>query len=103
MKLLIILLASQSLLANTIKITSWFELNRSNDDDLSAEVCFKLTPKPTTPVLAEIIVDKGFRSQGVYTTWVGKRGIACKVVSEQRGRVQVEVETYLPTKLTKTK
>jgi hypothetical protein len=86
---------SSNILANSLEITSWYRLNSGSDNDLSAEVCFKLDPKPTTPILAEIVIDKGTRVQGVYTTWVGKRGAACKVVSTQRGKVEVEVENYL--------
>ena len=98
MKTIALFLVSTALLANSISITSWYELNRGNPNDMAAEVCFRLSPAPTTPILAEIIVDKGSRTEGVYTTWVGKRGKACKVVSQQRGRVQVEVENYSAAK-----
>lgn len=92
--LLIFTITFNAFAMNTLTITSWFKLNRDNNNDMAAEVCFKLKPAPQQPVLAEIIIDKGTRAQGTYTTWVSKKGIVCKVVSTQRGQVHVEVENY---------
>lgn len=89
MKLLTLILTFSSLaMAAKVDITRWYRLDSSGQNS-SAEVCFKLTPKPIRPQYVRIFVDKRTRYEANYVTWVDDRGSACTVVSSFVGRVEV--------------
>lgn len=98
-KLLILLLFifSTSIFASELKILSWYELNRSNSSDSAAEVCFSLSPAPSSPVFAQVTVDPNRRSEAFYNTWIGPRGSVCQVVSTARGLVEVRIPSLKVT------
>jgi hypothetical protein len=85
------LLTSFSAFTAELNILSWYRLNSQNTNDSAAEVCFSLTPKPKTPIFAEVTVDPGTRAQALYSTWIGPKGSTCHVVSTSRGRVEVNI------------
>ena len=90
-KIIFLIFLSMGAQAAELNITGWFRLNRDSNTDLAAEVCFSLTPKPTRPVYAEVFVDKGTNSAGLYSTWIGPKGVNCHVVSTVRGTVEVSI------------
>lgn len=77
--------------SSEIKILAWYKLESQSSSNTTAEVCFSVTPKPTAPLFANITVDKGSRSEGNYTSWVGTKGSTCHVVATRRGRVEVSI------------
>lgn len=85
-----LILFVQTAQAYDIKILNWYRLDRSNNIDTAAEVCFRLKPAPRKLVPVNITVDKNRRSEAYYVAWVGPKGSACHVVSTQRGLVEVE-------------
>ncbi|PIP88979.1 MAG: hypothetical protein COW79_14605 [Bdellovibrionales bacterium CG22_combo_CG10-13_8_21_14_all_38_13] len=91
MKILIIFLLSTSAFAQNIEIKAWYKLDRFNDDDSSAEVCYTLTPATSEPSFVEITVDSGYKSEAIYSSWIGSKGSNCHVVSTRRGRVKVDI------------
>lgn len=94
MKLVFILssiLLIQNAFASKITINDWYRLNRTNNSDLAAEVCFTLEPAPSNPVFVNITVDRGTNREGNYTTWLGTNGSTCHVVSTMAGTVAVEI------------
>lgn len=93
MKLILIaFLIAQASIAASIDISAFYKLDPRNSQDRSAEVCFKVEPKPQAPQFATIYTDKGYKSQGIYTAWVGPEGAVCKVVATFRGTVEVSVD-----------
>ena len=85
------LLSSFGAFTAELNILSWYRLNSQNTDDSAAEVCFSLSPKPTAPIFAEIVVDPGTRSEALYSSWIGPKGSTCHVLSTSRGRVEVNI------------
>ncbi|MDA8791648.1 hypothetical protein N9N67_00310 [Bacteriovoracaceae bacterium] len=86
----LLMLLSQLSYSYEMKILNWYRLDRSNNMDMTAEVCFKLTPSPKNPIPVNITVDKNRKSEAYYMAWIGSKGSTCHVVSTQRGRVEVE-------------
>lgn len=86
------LLMTAAAQAADIKILSFYRLNRTDVRDLTAEVCYEVSPAPEKHAHVEITVDKGTNSEGFYEGLVGKRGKSCTVISTFRGRVEVAIE-----------
>lgn len=100
--ILLVFILTSSVYGAELKIINWYELNRSNNSDSAAEVCFSLNPAPNGPVFAQITVDANRRSEAFYNSWIGPRGSVCHVVSTARGLVEVEIPSLkLKTSLNK--
>lgn len=96
MKKAYLLLLSTLFLSNIsygqqLEITSWFRPNAGSSKDLAAEVCFKVTPAPSSLTHVLVEVDKTSRGAVVYNTFVGPQGGACLVVTSVRGTVEVSI------------
>lgn len=77
--------------ASELKITSFYYLDNESRNDRAAEICFSVKPAPTSPIFANITIDKGTNSEGHYNTFVGPRGRACVVVATWRGTGEVSI------------
>ena len=78
--------------AQTLTITNWYRPNTSSAQDYSAEVCFTLSPAPTSLTHVQVEVDKtNNRAGAIYNTLIGPQGRACLVVTSVRGTVEVSI------------
>lgn len=80
-----------SVYAQTLEVTDWYRLNGAENRDRAAEVCFKLTPAPSSLQVIRVKSDYNTNNEGIYYTHIGPEGRACLVVATFSGRVQVEV------------
>lgn len=85
------LLSIATSFANEIKITSWYRLDPSSVQNRGAEVCFKLSEKPTDLINFRATVDLDTKNQATYYGQIGPEGATCKVVSTFYGKVRIEL------------